>query len=126
MDTIWHPPTLIEGQLARMRLQDEGIACHLAGEHLSGGLGELVRSGSAQAFTKAVQKLVPAIQAEDLLPARAGVRAQAVDRDGKLVEDFRFARGDGWLHVLNAPSPAATASLAIGEYVARQAAELVN
>lgn len=45
MDTIWHPPTLIEGQLARMRLQDEGIACHLAGEHLSGGLGELPAFG---------------------------------------------------------------------------------
>lgn len=45
MDTIWHPPTLIEGQLARMRLQGEGIACHLAGEHLSGGLGELPAFG---------------------------------------------------------------------------------
>jgi L-2-hydroxyglutarate oxidase len=69
--------------------------------------------------------MMPAIQTEDLLPARAGVRAQAVDKDGKLVEDFRFARGDGWLHVLNAPSPAATASLAIGNYVANQAAELM-
>jgi L-2-hydroxyglutarate oxidase LhgO len=55
---------------------------------------------------------------EDLLPARSGVRAQAVDRDGKLVEDFRFAKEERWLHVLNAPSPGATASLAIGEYVA--------
>jgi len=94
--------------------------------NLGTGLGELVRSGNVHAFARAVQKLVPAIQAEDLLPARAGVRAQAVDRDGKLVEDFRFARGEGWLHVLNAPSPAATASLAIGEHVARQAAEMVH
>lgn len=94
--------------------------------NLGTGLNELLRSGSAQAFARAVQKLVPSITAEDLLPARAGVRAQAVDREGKLVEDFRFARGDGWLHVLNAPSPAATASLAIGEYVARQAAEMVH
>jgi L-2-hydroxyglutarate oxidase len=93
--------------------------------NLGTGLGELVRSGSVRAFTKAVQKMMPAIQTRDLLPARAGVRAQAVDKDGKLVEDFRFARGDGWLHVLNAPSPAATASLAIGNYVANQAAELM-
>jgi L-2-hydroxyglutarate oxidase len=93
--------------------------------NLGTGLGELVRSGSVRAFTKAVQKMMPAIQTGDLLPARAGVRAQAVDKDGKLVEDFRFARGDGWLHVLNAPSPAATASLAIGNYVANQAAELM-
>lgn len=89
------------------------------------GLGELIRSGSVRAFTKAVQKMMPEIQPGDLKPARAGVRAQAVDKDGKLVEDFRFARGDGWLHVLNAPSPAATASLAIGDYVADQAAELL-
>ena len=50
-----------------------------------------------------------------------GKRAQAVDKDGKLVEDFRFAKGERWLHMLNAPSPAATACLAIGEYIASQA-----
>lgn len=94
--------------------------------NLGTGLGELMRSGSVRAFAREVQKMLPAIKAEHLLPARAGVRAQAVDTDGKLVEDFRFAHGDGWLHVLNAPSPGATASLAIGEYVAAQAAELVN
>lgn len=94
--------------------------------NLGTGLGELVRSGSVRAFAKAVQKMMPEIQASDLTPTRAGVRAQAVDADGKLVEDFRFVRGDGWLHVLNAPSPAATASLAIGNYVAKQAAELMQ
>lgn len=94
--------------------------------NLGTGLGELVRSGSVRMFAREVQKMMPAIKAEDLLPARAGVRAQAVDKDGKLVEDFRFAQGDGWLHVLNAPSPGATASLAIGEHVAAQAAELMN
>lgn len=94
--------------------------------NLGTGWGELMRSGSVRAFAREVQKMLPAIKAEHLLPARAGVRAQAVDTDGKLVEDFRFAHGDGWLHVLNAPSPGATASLAIGEYVATQAAELVN
>lgn len=94
--------------------------------NLKTGLGELVRSGSVRVFARDVQKMMPSIQAGDLLPARAGVRAQAVDKDGKLVEDFRFAHGDGWLHVLNAPSPGATASLAIGQHVAAQAAELVG
>lgn len=90
------------------------------------GLGELLRSGSRGAFARAVQQMVPEIQASDLQPTRAGVRAQAVDKNGKLVDDFRFARSEGWLHVLNAPSPAATASLAIGDYVAKQAAEMVG
>jgi len=94
--------------------------------NLATGVGELVRAGSVRVFARDVQKMMPAIQAGDLLPARAGVRAQAVDKHGKLVEDFRFAQGDGWLHVLNAPSPGATASLAIGQHVAAQAAELVN
>jgi L-2-hydroxyglutarate oxidase len=90
------------------------------------GLGELLRSGSVRAFTKAVQRMVPEISSADLAPTRAGIRAQAVDKDGKLVDDFRFGRGDGWLHVLNAPSPAATACLAIGDHVAAQAAELIQ
>jgi L-2-hydroxyglutarate oxidase len=94
--------------------------------NLSTGFGELMRSGNVKAFTRAVQKMLPEIQASDLVPSRSGVRAQAVDKNGALVEDFRFGRGDGWLHVLNAPSPAATASLAIGEHVATQAAELVQ
>ncbi|MCL4256998.1 MAG: L-2-hydroxyglutarate oxidase [Anaerolineales bacterium] len=94
--------------------------------NLKMGLGELMRSGNVRVFARDVQRMMPAVTAEDLLPARAGVRAQAVDKDGKLVEDFRFAHGNGWLHVLNAPSPGATASLAIGQHVAAQAAELVN
>ena len=87
------------------------------------GFGEMMRSWNVAAFTRAVQSLVPDIKMEDLLPARSGVRAQAVDRDGKLVEDFRFAKEKRWLHVLNAPSPGATASLAIGEYVAEHVAD---
>jgi L-2-hydroxyglutarate oxidase len=67
-----------------------------------------------------LQNLVPEIRAEHLSPARAGVRAQAVDHTGRLVDDFVFARGERSLHVLNAPSPAATASLAIGEYIATE------
>lgn len=90
----------------------------LAWANLGRGLGEILRAGSRQLFTQALQHMLPSLQAEDLEPARAGVRAQALDRDGSLVSDFRFARGKHSLHVVNAPSPAATASLAIGEFVA--------
>ncbi|MEV8095152.1 L-2-hydroxyglutarate oxidase [Kitasatospora sp. NPDC085879] len=92
-------------------------------------LGELHRSLSRKAFTAAVQRLLPAVAAEDLVPAAAGVRAQAVARDGTLLDDFAFAGFDPddpasarrTVHVLNAPSPAATASLPIGREVARRA-----
>ncbi len=122
-----------EGYLSRdFSLRDTAESLSYSGfwrlvlPNIGTGLGELLRSGSVRAFAREVQRMVPEIQASDLQPARAGVRAQAVDKDGKLVEDFRFARGEHWLHVLNAPSPAATASLAIGDYVAQQAAEMVN
>jgi L-2-hydroxyglutarate oxidase LhgO len=81
---------------------------------------EIRRSLSKAAFTRSLQKLVPAIQADDLLPGGAGVRAQAMTPDGKLVEDFHFSEARGILHVVNAPSPAATASLAIGNHVAEK------
>lgn len=122
-----------EGYLSRdFSLRDTAESLSYSGfwrlvlPNIGTGLGELLRSGSVRAFARAVQQMVPEIQAGDLQVTRAGVRAQAVDKDGKLVEDFRFGRGDRWLHVLNAPSPAATASLAIGDYVAKQAAEMVN
>ncbi len=82
------------------------------------GAQEFARSLSKAQFTRDLQKLVPAISEADLAPGGAGVRAQAVDRDGKLVDDFRFADTARAVHVLNAPSPAATASLAIGRVVA--------
>jgi len=75
---------------------------------------EIRRSLSRAEFTRSLQKLVPDIRAEDLEPGGAGVRAQAMLPDGKLVEDFHFEEARGILHVVNAPSPAATASLAIG------------
>ena len=81
---------------------------------------EIMRSLSRQRFCEALQKLVPAIQESDLEPGGAGVRAQAVLPDGRLVQDFHFIRDRRALHVLNAPSPAATASLAIGEHIARE------
>ncbi len=75
---------------------------------------EIRRSLSRAEFTRSLQKLVPEIRAEDIEPGGAGVRAQAMTSDGKLVEDFHFEEAPGILHVVNAPSPAATASLAIG------------
>lgn len=81
----------------------------------------MYRSLSKAAFVRAVQTLIPEIRSEDLHPGRAGVRAQAVEADGALVDDFRVVLGPHMLHVLNAPSPAATASLAIGKYLAEQA-----
>lgn len=81
------------------------------------GLAEIYRSWNKQAFVTALQKLLPELTADDLVPGGAGVRAQACDRDGKLVDDFFFVSQPRILHVCNAPSPAATASLAIGEYL---------
>ena len=81
------------------------------------GLGEMWRSVSKPAFVKALQRLVPEIQAEHLEPAAAGVRAQALAPDGKLVDDFAIAEGERVINVLNAPSPAATASLAVADVI---------
>jgi (S)-2-hydroxyglutarate dehydrogenase len=93
----------------------------MAGMHWRNGLREQVRSLSRSAFARACATLVPEVRAEDLAPGGAGVRAQAVARDGSLVDDFAFAEGERMVHVINAPSPAATASLAIGEEVAARA-----
>lgn len=90
----------------------------LAARYWRTGLGEVWRSWSRAAFARALQRLVPAVRAGDLIAAPAGVRAQALDRDGALVDDFRFESGEASVHVINAPSPAATSSLAIAETVA--------
>ena len=82
------------------------------------GLGEYYRSFSKAAFTKALQRLVPEVQESDLIPAGAGVRAQACDRTGGLLDDFAILRDGPVVHVLNAPSPAATSSLSIGQSIA--------
>ena len=89
----------------------------LARKHLAAGLGEMWRSVSKAAFVRALQRLVPEIRAEHLVAAPAGVRAQAVKPDGGLVDDFALVPRGRVLHVLNAPSPAATASLAIADQI---------
>lgn len=85
------------------------------------GLHEMYRSLSRRAFWHALRKLIPEVSFHDLVRAGAGVRAQAVSPDGKLVDDFFIRRADRMIHVLNAPSPAATASIAIGQSIAAMA-----
>jgi len=83
------------------------------------GAGEYYRSFSKTAFVKALQRLVPELTADDLTPGDAGVRAQAVDGNGNLIDDFHIVRAEGAVHVLNVPSPAATASLVIGREIVK-------
>ncbi len=87
----------------------------MARKYWKTGLHEVYRSFNKQAFTKALQRLVPEITEADLQSGGAGVRAQAVEESGKLVDDFRIVETEGAIHVLNAPSPGATASLSISE-----------
>ncbi len=87
------------------------------------GIGEYYRSFSKSAFTRALQKLVPDIKKDDLIPAGSGVRAQACDRTGGLLDDFKIVENPGIINILNAPSPAATSSLSIGHTVAELAVE---
>ena len=93
----------------------------MAGRHWRNGLREQIRSVSKRAFARACAKLVPELTVRDLEPAIAGVRAQALARDGTLVDDFAVIETERMVHTLNAPSPAATASLAIGEDLAARA-----
>ena len=90
----------------------------VAGKYWKTGLGELYRSFSKAAFTKALQELIPEIQESDLVEGGAGVRAQACDRTGGLLDDFAIRESEFAINVLNAPSPAATSSLSIGGTVA--------
>ncbi|MDY6782809.1 MAG: L-2-hydroxyglutarate oxidase [Cyanobacteriota bacterium] len=89
----------------------------LAVKHANEGLQEIARSLSKTAFTRSLQRLIPEVNSDDLIPASSGVRAQALTKSGKLVEDFLVINGKNSLHVCNAPSPAATSSLEIGKAV---------
>ncbi len=84
------------------------------------GIGEFYRSFNKNAFVKELQKFVPEISKNDLEKGGAGVRAQACDKSGGLIDDFYFIEDKNIIHVINAPSPAATASLAIGEFIAKK------
>jgi (S)-2-hydroxyglutarate dehydrogenase len=92
----------------------------LAFKHADEGMQEMIRSFSKAAFVRSLQKLIPEVQAEDLVPSHAGVRAQALMNDGRLVDDFSIVNNQNSIHVCNAPSPAATSSLEIGKVIAEQ------
>jgi len=96
----------------------------LARKNLDEGLMEILRSLSKTAFIRSLQRLIPEVQPDDVVPTHAGVRAQALMPDGNLVDDFLILRGRNSCHVCNAPSPAATASLEIGRTVAEQVPDL--
>ncbi len=92
----------------------------LARKNLGEGAKEVIRSWSKAAFLRSLQRLIPEVRAGDIVPTHAGVRAQALMNDGTLMDDFLLVPGPNSLHVCNAPSPGATASLEIGRYVAER------
>jgi L-2-hydroxyglutarate oxidase len=92
----------------------------LGRRYFSTGISEMYRSLNKDVFLKEILKYIPDITKKDLTPRIAGVRAQAVGKDGSLIDDFVFEKMEQSLHVLNAPSPAATASLAIGEHIVKE------
>jgi L-2-hydroxyglutarate oxidase len=99
----------------------------MARQHWRNGVGEFRRSLRKREFVRSCQRLVPAVWMEDMTPGGSGVRAQAVAPDGALVDDFRFVGRERFLHVLNVPSPAATASLPIGREILKMVpAEIVG
>jgi len=90
------------------------------------GFGEMARSFSKKAFVRALQRLIPELGYDDIQPGGAGVRAQALEPTGALVDDFRIVEAERMIHVLNAPSPAATAAISIGEQIANMAENNFN
>jgi L-2-hydroxyglutarate oxidase len=96
----------------------------LASRHWQEGLQEVIRSFSKAAFVHSLQQLIPEVTADDIIPNPAGIRAQALKKNGQLVEDFLIIEGEKMLQVCNAPSPAATASLEIGKAIAEKVARL--
>ncbi|QOY38271.1 L-2-hydroxyglutarate oxidase [Anaerobacillus isosaccharinicus] len=90
----------------------------VAGANWQEGLKEVVRSLSKKVLVKELQRFIPDVKKEDIMPAKAGVRAQALNRNGKLIDDFHMIHNQRMVNVLNAPSPAATASIEIGRYIA--------
>ncbi|MBC8515352.1 L-2-hydroxyglutarate oxidase [bacterium] len=118
----WHREGYERGMVENRQIVDAlswtGFWC-LGGRHLRAGWEEWKRSRTAQAVAHSARRLVPSLPDNALQRALSGVRAQAVDQDGNLVNDFVVEESPQALHLLNAPSPAATACLAIGEYIAK-------
>ncbi len=98
----------------------------LAAKHADSGIQEMIRSFNKAAFVRSLQRLIPEVQADDLIPTHAGVRAQALKSSGALVDDFLIIKNQNSLHVCNAPSPAATSSLEIGKAIAAQIPVISN
>lgn len=98
----------------------------MAAKYYKMGFQEFRRSFSKELFVQSLQKLIPEIQSDDIEPGGAGVRAQALEPDGKLVDDFRIIEAERMVHVLNAPSPAATASLSIGKTISEMVIKRFN
>ena len=98
----------------------------LFAKHWKFGLDEYKRAFSKKLFLERLQGLIPSLNMEDIRPGRAGVRAMALGPDGEMIEDFKIEYKKNSIHVLNAPSPAATASLAIGEDIVKMAEERFN
>lgn len=90
------------------------------------GAGEMYRSWNRAAFVDGLQRLVPGVTSDQLEPSKSGVRAQAIDGQGRLLDDFQILQADRMLHVLNAPSPAATAALAIGRHLSEVASTVLH
>lgn len=117
----WQRPALAD----IIDLLDPAVA-QLARRYWHEGAKELTRSVSRRAMTRTLQRMVPALHPDDLVPDGSGIRAQAVRSDGTLIDDFVFEEGPGIVSVINAPSPAATACLAIGDVVAERVSRLLR
>jgi L-2-hydroxyglutarate oxidase len=108
-----------QGPPSGLRAHNQSPGFHrFARRHWRTGLVEFYRDLVRRAYAAQARRYLPELSGADLLPAPAGIRAQAVTRDGKLVDDFLFASSDRVLHVRNAPSPAATSAFAIAEHIA--------
>ncbi len=98
----------------------------IASKYMQKGMEEMRRSYSKKLFVASLQKLIPAVKEDDLIPASSGVRAQGLTVNGELVDDFHIVTGKRSLHVCNAPSPAATAALEIGKEVSKRMERLAQ
>ena len=94
--------------------------------HWRFGLNELVKASSKKVFLNHLRQLIPSLTMQDIVPGRSGVRAMALGKNGDIIDDFKIVVNDRNIHVLNAPSPAATACLSIGETISQQFLKLIN